>query len=503
MKILNVLLTGATGAMGQAVINELSKDLDSFNISSIVLNSGKDKKIGKKLEKMGIEVYYGNLTDYEFVKKAVINKDIIVHMAAYVSPKADINPNLADKINFGGTKNIVDAIDELNQQNKTKLVNIGTIAEYGDRMPPIEYTRVGDPIKPSMFDYYAISKAKAERYVIESDLRYWASLRQTGIMGMAMASIKDPIIVHNPINNYLEYVSDRDSGKLIHNMLTRETNDELNKENFYHHIFNIGGGATCVADTREMYSNVFRRFGIDDLFKTIDPRLFATHNFHGVIYLDSDKLEDLFHFRSDSIDYFADCYVKKMGFLAKAGKILSKTKSGRKILENFAKKFFTKQAKRERGTYNFIKNNEKDKIDAFYGSSEELDNIKNLPFKKEIGKPIFINHGFDEEKDPQALTYNDLVNAMKFRGIKIISTKLENLDSKMQFECPFHHKFNSTPYSILFGGFSCPVCDSIGWNYGERAEKDPFFKQVWDPLHKRNEKRFYPNLINKKDSVAM
>ncbi len=42
----------------------------------------------------------------------------------------------------------------------TKFVYIGTVAETGDRMPPIHWGRVGDPIKPSMFDYYAVSKVK-------------------------------------------------------------------------------------------------------------------------------------------------------------------------------------------------------------------------------------------------------------------------------------------------------------------------------------------------------
>ena len=35
------------------------------------------------------------------------------------------------------------------------------VAETGDRMPPVHWGRVGDPIKPSMFDYYAVSKVAA------------------------------------------------------------------------------------------------------------------------------------------------------------------------------------------------------------------------------------------------------------------------------------------------------------------------------------------------------
>lgn len=77
----------------------------------------------------------------------------------------------------------------------------------GDRMPPVHWGRVGDPIKPSMFDYYAVSKVVAERLVIESSLKYWVSLRQTGIIGRAMAEIEDAIMFHNCFDNVLEYCS--------------------------------------------------------------------------------------------------------------------------------------------------------------------------------------------------------------------------------------------------------------------------------------------------------
>ena len=77
---------------------------------------------------------------------------------------------------------------------------------------------VGDPIKPSMFDYYAVSKVAAERLVIESGLKYWVSLRQTGIIGKAMSEINDAIMFHNCFDNVLEYCSDRDSARAMKNL---------------------------------------------------------------------------------------------------------------------------------------------------------------------------------------------------------------------------------------------------------------------------------------------
>ena len=134
---------------------------------------------------------------------------------AFVSPAADYYPKQAMKVNYGSTRNIINAIYEFGQQERTRLVYIGTVAETGDRMPPVHWGRVGDPIKPSMFDNYAVSKVVAERLVIESSLKYWVSLRQTGIIGRAMAEIEDAIMFHNCFDNVLEYCSDRDSARSV------------------------------------------------------------------------------------------------------------------------------------------------------------------------------------------------------------------------------------------------------------------------------------------------
>lgn len=71
--------------------------------------------------------------------KCVKGCDLILHIAAFVSPAADYNPKLAMKINYGSTRNLINAIYELGQENHTRLVYIGTVAETGDRIPPIHW----------------------------------------------------------------------------------------------------------------------------------------------------------------------------------------------------------------------------------------------------------------------------------------------------------------------------------------------------------------------------
>ena len=154
--------------------------------------------------------------------------------------------------NYGSTRNLIEAIHEQGRADAYKFVYIGTVAETGDRMPPIHWGRVGDPIKPSMYDYYAVSKVAAERYVIESGLKYWVSLRQTGIIGPAMAKIRDAIQFHNCIDNVLEYVSDRDSGRAMRNLCAFDAKGTLDGS-FWGHIYNIGGGEPCRISTDELY----------------------------------------------------------------------------------------------------------------------------------------------------------------------------------------------------------------------------------------------------------
>ena len=40
---------------------------------------------------------------------------------------------------------------------------------------------------------------------------------------------------------------------------------------------------------------------------------------------------------------------------------------------------------------------------------------------------------------------------------------------------------------VLEGGHWCPQCERESWNYAARAKVDPFFAQVWNPLHSADE----------------
>ena len=103
------------------------------------------------------------------LKKCVKGCDIILHIAAFVSPAADYHLKQAMKVNYGSTRNLINAIYELRQEAHTRFVYIGTVAETGDRTPPpIHWGRVGYPIKPSIFDKLARTEHGTIRFIEEN-----------------------------------------------------------------------------------------------------------------------------------------------------------------------------------------------------------------------------------------------------------------------------------------------------------------------------------------------
>ena len=69
----------------------------------------------------------------------------------------------------------------------------------------------------------------------------------------------------------------------------------------------------------------------------------------------------------------------------------------------------------------------------------------------------------------------------------------------LEFECAFGHRFKASPRLVLEGGHWCDECERKSWNYGARAKVDPFFAQVWDPLHDPDEMREYPKIVSELD----
>ncbi len=280
--MINVLLTGAFGSVGYTTIKKLLA-VGKYQITALDLKNRKNIARYNKI-KDKISVIWGSITDSSIVQKAVKGKDYIIHLAAIIPPAADRNQNVTRSINLEGTKNVANAIKEEN--NEAFLVYSSSIAVYGDRMdnPNI---RVTDKVNPGD-DYYAQTKVEAEQYIQNLNIHH-TIFRFTAIMGRPAP---DPLMFHMPLDTKMEIASVDDTANAL--VKAYDYKEKLDGK-----IFNLSGGEGCRTTYGGFLQEMLPRYGIN--LKVLNRNAFATGNFHCGFLEDGDDLENIIHFRNDTL----------------------------------------------------------------------------------------------------------------------------------------------------------------------------------------------------------
>ena len=108
---MKILITGAFGNIGTAVIKEAYKR--NHEIIVFEIDTKKTRKTARKYRNKIKDLVYGNIQDFEAVKKAVKESEAVIHLAAIIPPLSKKNRQLTMDVNLGGTVNIVNAIKQI------------------------------------------------------------------------------------------------------------------------------------------------------------------------------------------------------------------------------------------------------------------------------------------------------------------------------------------------------------------------------------------------------
>ncbi|MFC1960334.1 NAD-dependent epimerase/dehydratase family protein [Chloroflexota bacterium] len=469
-----IFLTGAGGKMGGAALKELLRPERKANHELVLLDlptADNIKRLKPYADTPGLEIVWGDLTNYEDVLKCVSGADVVLHGAALISPAADHNPALAWKVNVGSVENIVRAIQAQPDPDAVRLVTVGTVAATGDRLPPIHVGRTGDPLKPSIFDMYACTKIAAERIVAESGLRHWVSLRQTFITSPDVQI--GPIMFHQPLNTCFEICTAYNAGLVFANA----AEDDIPVE-FWRRFYNIGGGP----NSRTTYLTFLKRSlalsGIQDITTVFDRNWFALQNFHCQWYEDSHILNDYLHHQVEGLEDALRHTANAMSWREKLGAKLSPPSLMKtRYFEPMAKNYID-------SPLYWIEHDDEARINAFYGSRAAFENIPawgiDMPAEPTGAHYKRLDHGYNEEKPSAAFDLTDMQGAAAFRGGKCLAKQMETGDlyTPLQWQCAVDHVFAATPNLILKGGHWCPECLAPDWNDAQEAQRNPFFAQV-------------------------
>lgn len=493
-----VFITGVTGSMGGAGLDELLRRRDRFNLVTLVRPSQTNKrKMQGLLNEPGLRIVWGDLTCYEDVLDCVTGADIVLHPAAMISPQADLNPVAAKAVNVGSIKHILKAIKVQPNPDQIKLVNIGSVAMTGDRLHPIHVGRTGDPIMPSPFDAYACAKSEAELLVAESGLKYWASCRQTFVAIPDTLGLLDPLMFHQPLETCIEFCTARDAGLLLANACEEDV-----PESFWRNFYNIGGGPTARVTFLELMERVFSALGLGTPDQISERNWYALRNFHCQWYEDSSRLNDFLNFQTMGMDEYVQSILDNAPWY-----VTLPTKPGINWLMNrswvkaLIRHFLLKPLafNTNNSTMYWIRHGVQHRIAAFFGDKQSWEAIPKR--WDDLQRPTFedyrrLDHGYDESLESNQLDISHMQKAAKFRGGQCLSEAMTPgaLLNPLDWQCWRGHQFSMTPNSVLKGGHWCPECapQNIGWDFDVEATHNPFLAQVWHNSHDPAEQNVYP-----------
>lgn len=225
------MVTGGLGQLGKIIVEQLVKSGHKVVIFDIV--NKYNKKIVKNFENNeAVEILFGDITQPSTYSSVIPDLEAVIHMAAIFMPLSEENPELAEKINIEGSRNLVKMLEE--KAPNCKFIFASSVSVFGDtadKKPPIT---VDDPIIPN--NTYSKTKAKCEEIIKESQLN-WLILRISAAIYSELSISKMKKLSYNlyniPLDNRVEFVHPLDVAVAFTNALTTDVEKE---------IFIIGGG---------------------------------------------------------------------------------------------------------------------------------------------------------------------------------------------------------------------------------------------------------------------
>ena len=371
-----VFLTGATGVMGMAGLKELCRYPDRYEVTVLARDSKRNRKKLKKFEQLGVKTIWGDLLDENSLRKGIEGADIVLHVGGMVSPVADLYPEKTMKVNVGSMRLIARIIKEIEEEEidrNIKTVYIGSVAQYGPKMPPHHWGKASDRLEGAKLDVYAKSKIEAEEELRKAGLRKWVSIRQTSILHSGLLKkANNPVAFHTPINGVLEWITTEDSGRLLERVCREEV-----PESFWGKSYNAGGGEPFRLTNIEFERRLLKAMGCPPPEKVFEPNWFAGDNFHGMWFEDSDELDSILHYREpDTFPEALERIRKELPFYFKLAPLAPAF-----LIKAFMKRVALKPGL---GPLHWIKTGDEERIRYSWGSLEKYREIPGWKDFKEI-----------------------------------------------------------------------------------------------------------------------
>jgi len=297
---MKVLVTGAFGNIGRSTLDALLEH--GHTVRAFDLNTPANRRIAHQLARKAgerLEVHWGDLRRPADIQSALPGIDVVIHLA-FIIPKlshtgveCERRPDWAWEINVGGTRNLLTAMQSMDQP--PRLIFASSYHVYGktqDQPPP---RKVTDPVHP--VEHYARHKLECEEMIRASGLT-WAILRLSAAMPISL--ILDPGMFDVPLSNRMEFVHTRDVGEAFAHA--------VESQEIWGKTLLIGGGRRCQYYYREIVERILEGLGIG----TLPAEAFSTEPF-ATDWVDTEESQRLLRYQRRTLDDYVEDVRKALG----------------------------------------------------------------------------------------------------------------------------------------------------------------------------------------------
>ena len=297
-----VLVTGAAGCVGLQVIKFLLSE-GKYEITALDLRNKKSLKRLKKYKRR-VNIIYGDVTDNILMEALVRDHNVIIHLASVIPPFGEFSKRIGEIVEYNGTENIIKAINYYNKN--CYLIYASSTSVYDSSLSG----NINEKIKEKELSNYSLNKYETEN-LIKRKLKNYTILRLPLILNNV---VNESFIYSIKKNSLIEVTTNIDAAYAFVRCIPYEK--EVNKK-----TFNVGMGKDGRIIYNKILKNILECHGIN--FRYILSRIFLNKDYNSPVLLDSDNLDNIIHYRTDSLyNYFRR--LKRVGKKRKLRKLLAK-----------------------------------------------------------------------------------------------------------------------------------------------------------------------------------
>jgi nucleoside-diphosphate-sugar epimerase len=287
---MRVLLTGPFGNIGSHVTAELIRQ--GHQVRAFDLRTPLTEKVAQRFAGQ-IETRWGDLRNVEAVRTAVQDQDVIVHLAAVIPPLSNEWPELAEQVNVGGTRDLIEAARAQTKPPKFFLASsFDVFGHTADQPPP---RRSGDPVQAT--DGYSAHKIACETLIKQSGLEYVIER----FCDVPDIKAPHPIMFDIPLDQRFEIVHGDDVALAIANT--------LKTPEVWGQTVLVGGGPHCQIRYRDYLFGMLDAIGIGPL-----PEEAFGHPIYCTDWLDTEYSQQLLQYQRHSADEIIQDIAREVGW---------------------------------------------------------------------------------------------------------------------------------------------------------------------------------------------